>query len=81
AFLFQAIPEDMVLQMASYTDPKQVWDDLKMRYLGVDRLRRQGALGTGLKKLSLEAHQEKGEEEGNDADLERAIKLGHLLEE
>ncbi|GKG22571.1 hypothetical protein Tco_0387874, partial [Tanacetum coccineum] len=25
--------------------------------------------------LSLEAHQEKGEEEGNDADLERAIKL------
>ncbi|GJR73554.1 hypothetical protein Tco_0085919 [Tanacetum coccineum] len=27
------------------------------------------------KKLSLEAHQEKGEEEGNDADLERAIKL------
>ncbi|GJV07507.1 retrovirus-related pol polyprotein from transposon TNT 1-94 [Tanacetum coccineum] len=27
------------------------------------------------KKLSLEAHQEKGEEEGNDVDLERAIKL------
>ncbi|GKE12979.1 hypothetical protein Tco_1416530 [Tanacetum coccineum] len=27
------------------------------------------------KKLSLEAHQEKGEEEGNDADLERAIRL------
>ncbi|GJR84823.1 hypothetical protein Tco_0155608 [Tanacetum coccineum] len=27
------------------------------------------------KKLSLVAHQEKGEEEGNDADLERAIKL------
>ncbi|GJW30419.1 hypothetical protein Tco_0047294 [Tanacetum coccineum] len=27
------------------------------------------------KKLSLEAHQEKGEEEGNDAELERAIKL------
>ncbi|KAI3510554.1 hypothetical protein L1887_17645 [Cichorium endivia] len=39
AFLFQAIPEDMVLQMASYTDPKQVWDGLKIRYLGVDRVR------------------------------------------
>ncbi|GKA21700.1 hypothetical protein Tco_0701689 [Tanacetum coccineum] len=39
AFLFQAIPEDMVLQMASYTDPKQVWDGLKTRYLGVDRVR------------------------------------------
>ncbi|KAL4585341.1 hypothetical protein LXL04_009959 [Taraxacum kok-saghyz] len=33
AFLFQAIPEEMVLQMASYTDPKQT------RYLGVDRVR------------------------------------------
>lgn len=39
AFLFQAIPEDMVLQMSSYTDPKQVWDGLKTRYLGVDRVR------------------------------------------
>jgi hypothetical protein len=39
AFLFQAIPEEMVLQMASYTDPKQVWDGLKTRYLGVDRVR------------------------------------------
>ncbi|GJX69038.1 putative zinc finger, CCHC-type containing protein [Tanacetum coccineum] len=39
AFLFQAIPEDMVLQMASYTDPKQVWDGLKTRFLGVDRVR------------------------------------------
>nr|GFC92643.1 putative zinc finger, CCHC-type [Tanacetum cinerariifolium] len=39
AFLFQAIPKDMVLQMASYTDPKQVWDGLKTRFLGVDRVR------------------------------------------
>ncbi|GKE73141.1 hypothetical protein Tco_1535182, partial [Tanacetum coccineum] len=39
AFLFQAIPEDMVLQMASYTDPKQVWDGLKIIFLGVDRVR------------------------------------------
>ena len=39
AFLFQAIPEDMVLQMASYTDPKQMWDGLKTQYLRVDRVR------------------------------------------
>nr|GEY61913.1 putative zinc finger, CCHC-type [Tanacetum cinerariifolium] len=39
AFLFQAIPENMVLQMASYTDPKKVWDVLKTRFLGVDRVR------------------------------------------
>ncbi|KAK9066948.1 hypothetical protein SSX86_014272 [Deinandra increscens subsp. villosa] len=39
AFLFQAIPEEMVLQMSSHTDPKKVWDGLKIRYLGVDRVR------------------------------------------
>lgn len=39
AFLFQAIPEEMVLQMSSHTDPKKVWDGLKTRYLGVDRVR------------------------------------------
>ena len=38
-FLFQTIPKDMVLQMASYKDPKQVWDGVKIRYLGVDRVR------------------------------------------
>ncbi|KAL4574699.1 hypothetical protein LXL04_021535 [Taraxacum kok-saghyz] len=37
AFLFQAIPEEMVLQMSDYTDPKRVWEGLKTRYLGVDR--------------------------------------------
>ncbi|KAJ0601044.1 hypothetical protein HanIR_Chr03g0123931 [Helianthus annuus] len=37
AFLFQAIPEDMVLQMADTLMQKQVWDGLKTRYLGVDQ--------------------------------------------
>nr|GEX77441.1 zinc finger, CCHC-type [Tanacetum cinerariifolium] len=50
AFLFQAIPEDMVLQMASYTDPKKVWDGLKTRFLGVDRAR---SLGYELEELDL----------------------------
>nr|GFA44103.1 putative zinc finger, CCHC-type [Tanacetum cinerariifolium] len=39
AFLFKAIPENMVLQMASYTDPKQMWDGLKTYFLGVDWVR------------------------------------------
>ncbi|KAL4582163.1 hypothetical protein LXL04_006705 [Taraxacum kok-saghyz] len=29
----------LIGSMASYTDPKQVWDGLKTRYLGVDRVR------------------------------------------
>ncbi|GJT33675.1 retrovirus-related pol polyprotein from transposon TNT 1-94 [Tanacetum coccineum] len=35
----------------------------------------QAKLPQKVERLSLEAHQEKGKEEGNDADLERAIKL------
>ncbi|PWA75777.1 zinc finger, CCHC-type [Artemisia annua] len=31
-------PKEMVLQMASYTDSKQVWDGLKTRYLGARSL-------------------------------------------
>ncbi|XP_076949374.1 uncharacterized protein LOC143621999 [Bidens hawaiensis] len=29
----------MVQQMGNYVDPKQVWDGLKTRYLGIDRVR------------------------------------------
>ncbi|GJV73507.1 ribonuclease H-like domain-containing protein, partial [Tanacetum coccineum] len=50
AFLFQAIPEDMVLQMASYTDPKQVCNGLKTRFLGVDLTR---SLGYELEEVDL----------------------------
>ncbi|XP_076886355.1 uncharacterized protein LOC143536191 [Bidens hawaiensis] len=39
AFLFQTIPEEIVMQIGNSTDPKQVWDALKTRYLGVDRVR------------------------------------------
>ncbi|KAL6530809.1 hypothetical protein OROGR_014669 [Orobanche gracilis] len=39
AFLFQAMPGYMILQMAGYTDPKQMWYGLKTHYLGVDRVR------------------------------------------
>ncbi|GKB68240.1 zinc finger, CCHC-type containing protein [Tanacetum coccineum] len=53
AFLFQAIPEDMVLQMASYTDPKQVWDGLKIIFLGVDRLQKARSLGYELEEVDL----------------------------
>nr|GEZ95755.1 zinc finger, CCHC-type [Tanacetum cinerariifolium] len=55
AFLFQAIPEDMVLQMASYTDPKKVWDGQKTRFLGVDRVRsaRLATLKRELKSLRM----------------------------
>ncbi|XP_076917759.1 uncharacterized protein LOC143577935 [Bidens hawaiensis] len=36
ALLFQAIPENMVLQIANFTSAKEIWDALKVRHVGVD---------------------------------------------
>ncbi|XP_076939409.1 uncharacterized protein LOC143608108 [Bidens hawaiensis] len=38
ALLFQAIPENMVLQIANFTSAKEIWDALKVRHVGVDRV-------------------------------------------
>ena len=40
AYLFQALPEDLVLQVASYKTAKEVWDALKTRYVGEDRVQK-----------------------------------------
>ncbi|KAD7116862.1 hypothetical protein E3N88_04130 [Mikania micrantha] len=40
AFLFQAIPEDVLLQVAKKKTAKDVWESLKLRYLGADRVQK-----------------------------------------
>ncbi|KAJ9551322.1 LOW QUALITY PROTEIN: hypothetical protein OSB04_015367 [Centaurea solstitialis] len=40
AFIFQAVPEDILLQVAKKKTAKEVWDSLKMRYLGIDRVQK-----------------------------------------
>ncbi|KAI3782062.1 hypothetical protein L2E82_12094 [Cichorium intybus] len=40
AFLFQAIPEDILLQVAKKKTAKEVWESLKTRYLGADRVQK-----------------------------------------
>ena len=40
AYLFQALPEDLVLQVASCKTAKEVWDALKTRYVGDDRVQK-----------------------------------------
>ena len=39
AMLYQAIPENMVLQVANLTSAKEIWDALKVRHVGVDRVK------------------------------------------
>ncbi|KAJ0522523.1 putative RNA-directed DNA polymerase [Helianthus annuus] len=35
--IFQTLPEDVMLQMAKYSEPKDVWEALRVRYLGAER--------------------------------------------
>ncbi|PWA58211.1 hypothetical protein CTI12_AA299890 [Artemisia annua] len=42
AMLYQAIPENMVLQIANLTSAKEIWDALKIRHVGVDRVKEAG---------------------------------------
>lgn len=40
AYLFQSLPEDQVLQVANCKSAKEVWDALKTRNIGVDRVQK-----------------------------------------
>ncbi|GKA45669.1 hypothetical protein Tco_0738465 [Tanacetum coccineum] len=58
AMIFQTIPQDILVQVAQYETAKEVWDSVKVRYLGADlvqkarlqTLRIQIILETGLMK-------------------------------
>ncbi|KAL4558732.1 hypothetical protein LXL04_036934 [Taraxacum kok-saghyz] len=84
AFLFQAIPEEMVLQMSDYTDPKRVWEGLKTRYLGVDRVRtaRLATLKRELESLRMKEGETVDDFAAKLSGLaSKARSLGHELEE
>ncbi|KAI3742957.1 hypothetical protein L1987_60656 [Smallanthus sonchifolius] len=40
AFIFQAIPEDVLLQVAKKKTAKEIWESLKIRYVGADRVQK-----------------------------------------
>nr|XP_043615725.1 uncharacterized protein LOC122587615 [Erigeron canadensis] len=40
AYIFQALSEDLVLQVANCKTAKEVWDALKTRYVGEDRVKK-----------------------------------------
>ncbi|XP_071687806.1 uncharacterized protein [Rutidosis leptorrhynchoides] len=40
AFIFQGIPEDILLQVAKKKNAKEIWDSLKTRFLGADQVQK-----------------------------------------
>ena len=39
AYLFQALPEQLILQVAHHTNAADIWEDLKARFVGADRVK------------------------------------------
>lgn len=40
AIIFQTLPEDILLQVSKYKDAKDVWEAIRVRYLGADRVQK-----------------------------------------
>ena len=40
ALIFQTLPEDILLQVAKHKDAKDVWEAIRVRYLGADRVQK-----------------------------------------
>ena len=40
AYLYQALPEDMIIQVASCKSAKEIWDALNTRHVGADRVQK-----------------------------------------
>ncbi|KAI3800975.1 hypothetical protein L1987_29075 [Smallanthus sonchifolius] len=40
AYLYQSLPEDLILQVANLTSASEVWDSIETRYVGVDRVKK-----------------------------------------
>lgn len=39
-FVFQTLPKDILLQVAKNKDAKDVWEDLRVRYFGAERVKK-----------------------------------------
>lgn len=59
AFIFQVVPEDVLLQIAKKKSAKEVWDCLKTHYIGADHVKK-ARLKT-LKSELEELHMKEGE--------------------
>lgn len=84
AMLFQAIPESMVLQVAHHTSAKDIWDALKVRHVGVDRVKeaRLQTLESEFESLKMDVSESLDVYAGKISQLaSQASSLGHTLDD
>ncbi|PWA88660.1 hypothetical protein CTI12_AA118370 [Artemisia annua] len=84
AMLYQAIPENMVLQIANLTSAEEIWEALKVRHVGVERVKeaRVQTLESEFESLKMGANEPLDVYAGKISEIvSQASNLGHTLDE
>ncbi|XP_071687108.1 uncharacterized protein [Rutidosis leptorrhynchoides] len=82
--IFQTLPEDILLQVAKHNDAKDVWEAIKTRYLGADRVQkaRLQTLRSELEMLKMKENESMNDFSGKISGIVAKFKsLGSNLEE
>ena len=84
AMLYQAIPENMVLQIASLTSAEEIWEALKVRHVGIERVKQAHVqtLESEFESLKMGANEPLDVYAGKISEIvSQASNLGHTLDE
>ncbi|GKE48351.1 hypothetical protein Tco_1479609 [Tanacetum coccineum] len=84
AIIFQTLPEDILLQVAKHKDAKDVWESIRVRYLGADRVQkaRLQTLRSELEMLKMKENETINEFSGKIGGIMEKFKsLGSSLDE
>ncbi|GJU86550.1 zinc finger, CCHC-type containing protein [Tanacetum coccineum] len=84
AIIFQTLPEDILLQVAKHKDAKDVWESIRVRYLGADRVQkaRLQTLRSELEMLKMKENETINEFSGKIGSIMAKFKsLGSRLDE
>ncbi|GJX68683.1 zinc finger, CCHC-type containing protein [Tanacetum coccineum] len=84
AMLYQAILESMVLQIASLTTAEEIWEALKVRHVGIERVKeaRVQTLESEFESLKMGANEPLDVYAGKISEIvSQASSLGHTLDE
>nr|XP_043615806.1 uncharacterized protein LOC122587705 [Erigeron canadensis] len=84
AMVFQTLPQDVLTQVAQYESAKEVWDSIKVKYLGADLVQkaRLQTLRIELETLRMKANEKVSDYEGKLSSIKAKFKgLGETLKD
>lgn len=84
AMIFQTLPQDVLMQVAQYSTAKEVWDSIKVKYLGADLVQkaRLQTLRSELETLKMKTNESANEFAGKLSSIQAKFKsLGGTLKD